>query len=80
MSNQNAQFKPIQAMNTKVTFKIAEENLGMFCSETFSSQAEAQQFIDTQLKSRSKNDGNDDYWRGLNYKIVKTTITQEYLN
>lgn len=64
---------------TRTYFQIADANWGMYNSEIFQSEQEARKVIESEYQNRSKNDGNDEYWRNRKQIVIKVTEIQEVL-
>jgi len=65
--------------NTRTYFQIADANWGMYHVNTFQTEEEAREIIQTEYQNRSKNDGSDEYWRNRKQVVIKVTIIQEVL-
>lgn len=66
--------------NQTITYyEIADANWGMYHVDTFETEEEAREVIKTEYQNRSKNDGNDEYWRNRKQVVIKVTTNREVL-
>lgn len=64
---------------TKTFFEIVDANWDMYHPYNFETEEEARKVIREEYENRSKNDGNDKYWRNRKQIVVKVTLTKEVL-
>ena len=72
-------FSEVHKNETKTFFEIVDADWDMYHPYNFETEEEARKVIREEYENRSKNDGNDKYWRKRKQIVVKVTLTKEVL-
>lgn len=72
-------FSEVHKNETKTFFEIVDADWDMYHPYNFETEEEARKVIREEYENRSKNDGNDKYWRNRKQIVVKVTLTKEIL-
>ena len=64
---------------TSVVYRIADANWGMYHTDSFKTEGEAREAIDTHYTNRNKGDGSDEYWRNRPQVVLRETVITEVL-